>query len=157
MDLRDLYITSAAEVDVGNSSRKAIIIHVRPHKLPSRAQLAQLMRVPPARGLLCRMCTCGVQKSHSPVNEAEALVHAELFCRLGNKHAALVALYDGDSAKVRRKCGSRLSLEPWVVGIESRQSAFVSIWASGGGDMQLQLMRCSAIGSGGRHKVPGAA
>jgi hypothetical protein len=29
VDLRDLYITGAAEVDVGNSSRKAIIIHVR--------------------------------------------------------------------------------------------------------------------------------
>ena len=29
MDLRDLYITGAAEVDVGSSSRKAIIIHVR--------------------------------------------------------------------------------------------------------------------------------
>lgn len=28
-DLRDLYITSAAEIDVGSSSRKAIIIHVR--------------------------------------------------------------------------------------------------------------------------------
>ena len=28
-DLRDLYITGAAEIDVGSSSRKAIIIHVR--------------------------------------------------------------------------------------------------------------------------------
>lgn len=27
-DLRDLYITGAAEIDVGSSSRKAIIIHV---------------------------------------------------------------------------------------------------------------------------------
>jgi hypothetical protein len=27
-DLRDLYITSAQEIDVGSSSRKAIIIHV---------------------------------------------------------------------------------------------------------------------------------
>lgn len=29
-DLRDLYITSAQEIDVGSSSRKAIIIHVSP-------------------------------------------------------------------------------------------------------------------------------
>ena len=35
MDLRDLYITGAAEVDVGSSSRKAIIIHVsRPPASP---------------------------------------------------------------------------------------------------------------------------
>ncbi len=30
-DLRDLYITGAAEIDVGSSSRKAIVIHVRFH------------------------------------------------------------------------------------------------------------------------------
>jgi hypothetical protein len=29
-DLRDLYITSAKEVDVSNSNRKAIIVHVSP-------------------------------------------------------------------------------------------------------------------------------
>ena len=32
-DLRDLYITGAAEIDVGSSSRKAIIIHVRLSRL----------------------------------------------------------------------------------------------------------------------------
>ena len=53
VDLRDLYITSAAEVDVGNSSRKAIIIHVRSPHAPSG----------PSAGLLCRIRTSTLMRS----------------------------------------------------------------------------------------------
>ncbi len=40
-DLRDLYITSAAEIDVG-STRKAIVIHVR---LPSAASIPHITQL----------------------------------------------------------------------------------------------------------------
>jgi len=44
-DLRDLYITSAAEIDVG-STRKAIVIHVRLQHQPSmQASVDQVLRV----------------------------------------------------------------------------------------------------------------
>jgi len=44
-DLRDLYITSAAEIDVG-STRKAIVIHVRLQHQPSmQASVDQLLLV----------------------------------------------------------------------------------------------------------------
>ncbi len=43
-DLRDLYITSAAEIDVG-STRKAIVIHVRAPVVASIPLTLQLIRI----------------------------------------------------------------------------------------------------------------
>jgi small subunit ribosomal protein S7e len=40
-DLRDLYITSAKEVDVPSSQRKAIIVHVRRGALPRAGAAAR--------------------------------------------------------------------------------------------------------------------
>ena len=42
-DLRDLYITGAAEVDVG-STRKAIVIHVRPPSVQTSRKEPDLLR-----------------------------------------------------------------------------------------------------------------